>query len=325
MFQSSRAPSSALAALLALALAACALSACRPGGNGAPQTVLKVASQRGGTRALMEASGALEGAPYRVEWSEFPSAQTLLEALKAGAVDAGAVGDAPFLFAAANGSGFKAVQALRTEGSGLSVAILVPPGSPVRTVADLRGRRIATGRGSIGHYLALLALERAGVAPGAVRFIFLSPGDAKAALAAGSVDAWATWGSYIHLATLRDGDRVVVDNRGLLHGVNFEAATDGAIRDKRAALNDFLTRLATAEAWASGHPDAYAAVLAKDTGLPEDVARLTVGGLSVRPVPIDTALISEEAGVLKRFKAAGAVDAVPDVSRAFDGSVYSPK
>lgn len=325
MLRTGRRSTPPVIARLALALAAAALAACHPQGRSANLPVLKVASQRGGTRALIEAADALRGAPYRVEWSEFPSAQTLLEALKAGAVDAGAVGDAPFLFSAANATGIRAVSALRSEGASVSVAVLVPAGSPIRTLSDLRGRRVATGRGSIGHYLMLVALERAGLAPDAVRFIFLSPGDAKAALAAGSVDAWATWGSYIHLATSRDHDRIVVDNRGLLTGVNFEAATDAAIRDKRPELADFLGRLAGAETWAASHPDAYAKAMARDTGLPEDIARKTVEGLSVRAVPIDAALEAEEGVVLRRFRAAGVIAATPDLHAALDRSFPPPK
>jgi sulfonate transport system substrate-binding protein len=106
---------SSLSRRLAAGLAVLALAACqaRPSPDAA---VLKIASQKGGTKSLMLASGALNGAPYRVEWSEFPSAQALLEALSAGAVDAGAVGDAPFVFAYAAGSPIKAVSATRAAG-----------------------------------------------------------------------------------------------------------------------------------------------------------------------------------------------------------------
>src|SRR4051812_41581504 len=88
-----------------------------PGPNGG-EVVLRVGSQKGGTKSLMLAAGVLEGAPYRIQWAEFPAAQNLLEALGAGAVDLGQVGDAPFLFAYASGSKIKAVQLLQAEGAG---------------------------------------------------------------------------------------------------------------------------------------------------------------------------------------------------------------
>ena len=132
---------------LALTLASCA----REEAGGQPK--LKVGSQKGGTKALVLASGVLAGAPYEVEWSEFPAAQHLLEALGAGAVDLGAVGDAPFLFAYVNGGKVRAVHASRAAAGGSSTALVVRKDSPIRTVADLKGKIVATGRGSIGHYL----------------------------------------------------------------------------------------------------------------------------------------------------------------------------
>ena len=135
--------------LLVTGLAFAGLAACSKTGGSAP--VLKVGSQRGGTKAVLIASGALESVPYKIEWSEFPAAAPLLEAVSAGAVDLGEAGDAPFLYAYASGAKIKAVQAGRSGGS--STAILVPNASPIRAPADLRGKKIATGKGSIGHYL----------------------------------------------------------------------------------------------------------------------------------------------------------------------------
>lgn len=308
-----------LVAAMAVGLAGChreAASSAPPG----DAAVLKVASQRGGTRALVEASGVLEGTPYKVEWSEFPSAQTLLEALSAGAVDAGAVGDAPFMFAYANDPKIKAVQALQADPASASTAIVLPARSPIRSVADLKGRRVATGRGSIGHYLLLLVLERAGLKPSDVTVVYLSPGDAKAAMASGSVDAWATWGSYIALATTRDHARILVDSRGYLSGVAFEAANARAIGAKRPQLDDFLRRLAKAQRWAKDHQDLYAHALAVDTGLPLDVAQWTVSHYSTLAVPIDAQVEAEEVTTLAHFRAAGVIDKPIDVHAALDPS-----
>lgn len=302
------------AVLLAFALVACA----KP--QGGAEAVLKVGSQKGGDKALLIASGALEGAPYRVEWSDFPAAQHLLEALAAGAVDVGLVGDAPFLFAYAGGAHIQAVHAAANAQGGLSTAILIPGDSPIHREADLRGRRIATGRGSIGHYLLLRSLARAGLRPSDVTIVFLAPSDAKAAFASGSVDAWSTWAPYLLLTERDEGARVLADGRGLLTGYGFEAASAGAIQAKRAQLQDYLLRLDRAERWAQAHQDAYARILSQETGLDIDIARRTVA-LNLRtPRPIDEAVVAEEGQVLKHFQAAGAIAAAPDVKAAFDPS-----
>jgi len=124
----------------------------------AAQTTLRVGDQKGNSQAVMEAAGVLKDVPYKIEWKEFPAAAPLLEALSAGAIETGIVGDAPFTFAAASGAPVKAIAAIRQTREGL--AILVPENSPIKSFADLRGKKIATGRGSIGHQLILAALEK---------------------------------------------------------------------------------------------------------------------------------------------------------------------
>jgi sulfonate transport system substrate-binding protein len=296
-----------------------ALSACGRGQNG---NVLRIGSQRGGTKAMMLASGALDGAPYAVEWSEFPAAQHLLEALGADAVDLGSVGDAPFLFAYESGSPIKSVQATRYEPRNASNAILVPPDSPLKTIADLRGRKIVTGRGSIGHFFLLRALENAGVASGDVHFVFMAPGDAKAAFSAGAVDAWSTWNPYVGSAILHGDARVLADARGILKGYGFLVAPEQAIATKRSIIAEFLVRHARAQKWASEHTDAYAQLLARETGLSLEDARYTANrGLAV--IPTDAALIREQENVLATFAKAGAASAKRPLAAAFETSFDS--
>jgi sulfonate transport system substrate-binding protein len=313
---STRAPRHGRALTTALVVATLLLSACSKGaGDGS--AVLKVGSQKGGDRALLLASGALEGAPYKVEWSDFPAAQHLLEALAAGAVDIGLVGDAPFLFAYAGGAKIKAVHAAAAPDGGASTAIVVPAGSAIHSLADLKGRRIATGRGSIGHYLLLRAIEQAGLKPSDVTIVFLAPSDAKAAFATGAVDAWSTWAPYLPLAQ-KDGAQVVADGHGLLSGYGFEAASAPALAGKRALLDDYLKRLARAERWGQAHQAEYAQALAKETGLAPDIALRTVQLNSRGPRVIDDAVLREEADVLARFQKTGAIAGHPDLRAGFD-------
>jgi len=297
-----------------LGLAGCADGA-KPG-----QPVLKVGSQKGGTKSLMLASGVLEGAPYKVEWSEFPAAQHLLEAVGAGAVDLGAVGDAPFLFAFASGGKVRAVHASTGSSGGAGTVLLVRKGSPIASTADLRGKKVATGRGSIGHYLLLVLLEKAGLRASDVETVFLSPGDAKAAFSSGAIDAWVTWGSYVFIATRREGARVLADGRGLLNGVGFEVANVDSIASKRPQIADFLHRLSRAQRWSGDHKDEYARAMARETGLDEETARLTVETNRGTPIPIDVTVIAQERKVLDRFRAAGAITSNPDLVQAFDTS-----
>jgi len=279
--------------------------------------LLRVGSQRGGTKALMLSSGALDGIAYAVEWSEFPAAQTLLEAIGGGAIDMGLTGDAPFQFAYQSGSPIRAVSAQRTDPRPFeSVALIVPAQSPVRTLADLRGKRIATTRGSIGHYLALRALAQAGLPLDAVIFTWLSPGDTKAAFSSGAVDGWATWAPYLS-AAIKEGARVVADGHDLISGYGFEVANDTAIATKAALLRDFLRRESHALTWAGGNRDAYARVLAGETGLPADIARTMVDKNLRQAVPIDDRVIADQQEVLDAFRKAGETRGERPIDQAF--------
>jgi sulfonate transport system substrate-binding protein len=280
--------------------------------------VLHVGSQRGGTKALMLASGVLEGAGYKVDWSEFAAAQPLLEAIGSGAVDIGVAGDAPFMFAYQSGSPVKAVgaQFVRERPFG-ALALVVPKGSPVRSLADLKGRKIATTRGSVGHYLVIRALAAARLPPDWVQLTFLPPGDAKAAFSSGSIDGWAIWTPYL-VPAFKEGARTIVDGHDYVRGYGFDVANTAAIAAKPKLLADFLRREAKALDWARAHPDRYAAVLAKETGLPIDVARDYALKNGRTAVPIDDEVIADQAQVLNDFKAAGAVKGDKAIADGFD-------
>src|SRR5207253_6501007 len=197
------------------------------------QTTLRVGDQKGNSQAVMEAAGVLKDIPYKIEWKEFPAAAPLLEALGAGAIETGLVGDAPFTFAAAANVPVKAIAAVRQSRDGL--AVLVPVHSPIKSFDDLRGKKIATGRGSIGHQLILAALEARGWTADDVKIVFLAPSDAKVAYSQGSVDAWSTWEPYVSQEEVLFKSRRVITGEGLTPGLGFQIATPAAIREKREA------------------------------------------------------------------------------------------
>ncbi len=281
-------------------------------------TVLRMGDQKGGSQALMEAAGVLRDLPYAIEWQQFPAAAPLLEALRAGALDSAFAGDAPTIFALAAGLAGKIIAA--NESGVRSTAILVPHASPIRSIVDLKGKWIGTGKGSIGHFLVIAVLDREKWAPDAIDLAFLQPADAKAAFTRGAIDAWSTWTVYVAQATIRDGARVIVDGDGLLGGLTFQTATDTSIKTKRAALADYLHRLAIARRWAIGHVADYAAVWAKDIGVSPDVARRALDLSPTLPVAIDGRLIAEEQHVADLYQSAHVIPQRLDIAKSFDNS-----
>nr|WP_314565022.1 ABC transporter substrate-binding protein [uncultured Pseudomonas sp.] len=280
---------------------------------------LRVANQKSTIKALLEVSGETKNVPYAIQWSEFPSASPLGEALNANAVDIGALGDAPYVFALGAGGSLKVVSIIHAEGRN-TTALLVPKDSPIKTVADLKGKKIVTGRGSIGHYLAIKALASAGLTTKDVQFIFLLPSESRLVLDNGSVDAWSTWDPYTTVVTSQSQARVLVSGRQLLSNHLYLAATSQAIADKRPQLDDFVARVDRAYAWANTHPNEYAAAQAKITGLPLDVHVEVAKDTHLTPVAIDDSVIRGLQATADTYQQEGLLTKHIDVSQGFDKS-----
>jgi sulfonate transport system substrate-binding protein len=164
----------------------------------AQDKVVRIGFQKYGKLVLLKSKGFLEEKlkplGYTGVWTEFPSGPPLLEAINAGAIDFGNTGEAPPIFAQAAGAPllYVAYEPPAPRGE----AILVPKDSPLKSVAELKGRKVAFNKGSNVHYLLVKALENAGLKYSDVQPVFLAPADARAAFERGSVDAWAIWDPF---------------------------------------------------------------------------------------------------------------------------------
>lgn len=289
----------------------------------ADDRVLRIGDSKGLAKALLTAAGELNALPYEVQWAEFPATAPALEALAAGAIDLRMSAAAPLIFAVAAGAPLKAVAALRLEGPREGEAILVPANSPIHDVAGLRGKRVGTNKGSVGHFLILAALRRAGIPLNAVAIQYLLPSDAKAALDGGSVDAWSTWDPYVSIAELQDHLRPIVDGTGLPMTDAVFVTSVASIGSRRPLLEDFVRRQARAQAWAHTHPEEYAKLYAAKTGLPIEVTRQVVKHTDFQVVPIDDAVVHEHQLTADLYLEAGVIHQSIDASTAFDRSLLA--
>ncbi|WP_248747047.1 ABC transporter substrate-binding protein [Pseudomonas sp. MWU12-2037] len=280
---------------------------------------LLVANQKSTIKVLLEVSGELADVPYEIQFSEFPAAAPLGEALNAGAVDIGALGDAPYVFALGAGAPLKVVSIIHAEGR-YTTAMLTLKDSPLNTAADLKGKRIVTTRGSIGHFLAIKALRSVGLSTQDVQFIYLLPSESRLLLDNGSADAWATWDPYTTIATTQSQAKVLVSGDSLLTNHLYLAATSQAIAGKRQQLDDFVARVDRAYRWSNAHPEAYAAALAKVTGLPLAVHIAVAKATHMQPVAIDDAVISGLQTTADIYQEEGLLTRHIDVSQGFDKS-----
>jgi sulfonate transport system substrate-binding protein len=287
------------------------------------QTSLRVGDQKGNSQAVMEAAGVLKDVPYTIEWKEFPAAAPLLEALGAGAIETGLVGDAPFTFAAAANVPVKAIAAIRQSQEGL--AILVPKDSPIRTFDELKGKKIATGRGSIGHQLILAAIESRGWTAADVQIVFLAPPDAKVAYSRGSVDAWSTWEPYVSQEEVLFASRRLITGEGITPGLSFQVARPDVIQAKRPELEDFLRRLTAARAWSLTNANAYAETWGKLMSIPPAVPLNWLSRARIRIARIDDSVVADEQSTIDLYYRAGLIrqklDAADILDRSFSQAI----
>ncbi|GAB3654186.1 ABC transporter substrate-binding protein [Nocardioides korecus] len=313
-------------ATLGLALAATGLAACGSSNDAAVRSdgsvdlskvTLTVGDQKGGSQALLSAAGDLDELPYKIDWKPFTSGPPLLDAVSSGAVDVGGVGNTPPLFAIDQKKPIKVVSAYSQGASG--DAILIPKGSSIASVADLKGKKVAVAKGSSANYNLLAQLKKAGLSWSDITPVNLQPTEGLAAFKGGSVDAWAIWDPFTSQAQQATGAKVLSDGQGLVNGLAFQVAGDKAIKDKAtaAALKDFLGRLASAQVWAAKHKDAWATTWAKETGLDPKVTAAAVARRSYAPLPIGAKVVSTEQQMWDAFKAQKQVTADVDLSSYF--------
>ncbi|MGO4441256.1 aliphatic sulfonate ABC transporter substrate-binding protein [Rhizobium sp. RAF56] len=246
--------------------------------SAAAATTLRIGWQKNGVLALAKRKGALEGRladrGISVEWSEFTSGPPLLEALGAGALDFGATGDVPPLFAQAAGGNLLYVGLYK--GSPEGSAILVRKDSAIQSLADLKGRKIAFKRGSSAHNVAVKALRKGGLTPADVEPVDLSPADAAAAFKNGSIDAWSIWDPYLAIAEADPDTRILATARGIVDSYSFFLANADFTKANPQVVADVIDELAKVGTAAQSKLDDTVAALAEITGVSPEVTRVTV-------------------------------------------------
>jgi sulfonate transport system substrate-binding protein len=270
---------------------------------------LNVGDQKGtGAEALLKAAGLLNSFPFKVTWADFTSGPPILEAASSGSIDIGGVGDAPPVFAASGGEGIVVVGA-RTVPSGDQDAVVVPKGSPITSVSQLKGKKIAYGTGSSANYQLLTVLNAAGLTSKQVTLVSLQPAEALAAFTSGSVDAWDIWPPYVQQVVAQDGAKVLAEGSQYGSPYSFEVASKSAVAntEKAAAIQVYLTTLDKAYVWAEKNPDAWGAAWASAAGLPASITDAAAKVDYTVPVPITSAVTASLQGLVTQFYKAGQI------------------
>ena len=271
-------------------------------------TQLRIGFQKGSLNlALLKSYGLLEQRlpGTRIQWTEFPAGPQLLEALALGSVELGATGDAPPVFAQAAGKDVVYVGAEPPKPD--SSAVLVKPGSPLKTLADLKGRRIALQKGSSAHFLTVQAVKKAGLGWNDIQPVYLPPADARAAFERGSVDAWAVWDPYYAAAEISGELRALATSRGLTSNNTFYLASHALGRDA-ALLKTLFQALTDTDTRARADRRDAVQRYADFAGLPLATVYKMVERRGAAPVgPLTAELVKEQQLVADSFTELGLI------------------
>lgn len=246
-----------------------------------------------------------------VKWVEFQFGPPMLEALGAGAIDLGSVGDTPPIFAQAGGADL--VYAAATPSA--QHAVLVPKLSPVKTVVDLKGKKVAFGKGSSAQNVTVKALAAAGLTFGDIEPVYLSPADATAALNGGNIDAWVVWDPYYAIAEERYGARSIADTSDKrLASSSYYIASRRFASQHPAVLSTVLDEIRKATEWAGRHRGELAALAAEATGI--DVKSWTAAfeRAEFSLGPVTDAHVAQQQQLADTFQALGIIPRKIDVS-----------
>jgi sulfonate transport system substrate-binding protein len=255
------------------------------------------------TLVLLKAHGTLEKrfAPLgiSVKWTEFPAGPQLLEGLNVGSIDFGYVGEAPPVIAQAAGANF--VYTAYEIPTPHAEGILVHRDAPIRSVADLKGKKIAFNKGSDVHWFLVAALQKSGVQYADIQPAFLPPADARAAFERGAVDAWAIWDPFLEAAKRQTNARLLTDGEGIVSHHQFFLSARPYAQENADVIAAVIDEVGKEGEWVRGHYAEAAAQLAPIQGLDANVIEGGLRHYAHVYRPIDAPVLAEQQRIADTF------------------------
>ena len=253
---------------------------------------------------LQKAQGTLEKklAPlgFGVKWVEFPAGPQLLEGLNVGAVDVGYVGEAPPIFAQAAGAKF--VYFGYDPAAPRAEAILVTKDSPIKSVADLKGRKVALNKGSNVHYLLVKQLEKNGLKLSDIQPVYLAPADGRAAFESRNVDAWVIWDPFQAAAEKATGARVLADGTPeVVNNYQYYLGERGFVKNNPKVIDALFADSVEQGIWLKKNLRQAAELIAPLQGLPVDVVELALRRYEFNVKPITPAVAADQQRIADTF------------------------
>ncbi|NDL61684.1 sigma-54-dependent Fis family transcriptional regulator [Acerihabitans arboris] len=291
------------------------------GGNSvilAPEREIRIGYQKYGNLGIVKARQSLEqlfaAQGVSVLWSEFPAGPQLLHALGNDEIDFGTTGEVPPIFAQAQGSSL--VYIAYEPAAPQSVAMVVSPDSPIRSGADLKGKRIAVNKGSNVHYLLIQILEEHGLSMDDVRIVYAPPKYPLTHTDTTSVDAWMMWDPLLSDAQLSGHMRVVADGTHLVLNQQFYLARRQFAEKDADMLRQIIQLLQQTGRYITASPAEAAHYLSIELGLPPASLQCALARCSHETRAIDAHVIREQQKIADRFYALGLIPKAISIRKA---------
>jgi sulfonate transport system substrate-binding protein len=267
----------------------------------APRT-LRIGHQKGWL-SILKSRGTLEKrlAPLGVgvTWTEFNAGPVQLEALNVGAIDFGDVGEAPPIFAQAAGAPL--VYAGATVPRPRLEAIIVPKGSAIKTVADLKGKRVAYNKGSNVQYFLVKLLEKNGLKYSDVQSVFLPPPDARAAFERGAVDAWIIWDPFLASAQKTLDAQLLADATGVVNNRGYYFTSRDYATHNTDVLRIAIDEVNTIDTWISKNKQAAAVELSQVLGLDKSITEIYLARAAYGTAAVNQSILQEQQNIADTF------------------------
>ncbi|CAX59599.1 sulfonate ABC transporter substrate-binding protein [Erwinia billingiae] len=303
-----------LSGLIAAALSASAFNVMA---ETAPKQVT-IGFQKANIFALLKYRGTLDAEFKKqgiaVKWVEFPAGPQMLEGLNVGSIDLAATGDAPPTFAQAAQADL--VYLAHSPANPKTEAIVVPENSDIKTVADLKGKRVALNKGSDVNYLLVSALENAGLSYKDVKAIYLPPADARAAFQRGAVDAWVIWDPYYAEVETNAKARLIKNAEGLVPHYTFYLSSRKFADTYPQTAKQVVDQLGTLSDWANKNPEEAAKILSTSTGLPQPIWQRAIARMPFGAERMTPEVFKEQQALADKFTQIGLLPVKVNVASA---------
>ncbi|MBH3119759.1 MULTISPECIES: sigma-54-dependent Fis family transcriptional regulator [Serratia] len=272
-----------------------------------PERELRIGYQKFGNLGVLKARQSLEQhfAAQRISvlWSEFPAGPQLLHALDGDEIDFGTTGEVPPIFAQAQGNAL--VYVGFEPPAPQSVAMVVPQDSPIRSAADLRGKRIALNKGSNVHYLLLQMLDEQGMTLNDVRIVYAPPKYPLSATDLQAVDAWMMWDPLLSDAQRSGELRVIADGTQRVLNQQFYLARREFAERSGDLLQPLMQALQHTGRYIAAQPREAARHLSDELGLASASLELALSRRSHEIRAMDLQVIRQQQSIADRFYALG--------------------